>query len=128
VFRFICAKPKASTNYNNEEILNEDWRGQIQSKRPQFHSLAPPMAPSTTTRQIATSKNRFTEKVNNLEYGLLESLHCLSRRFNLENRLGTSQLVESYQQPINGNLSTVKSLKTGFSSQNWVFSNLLRST
>ncbi len=48
------------------------------------------------------------EKMNILEYGLLESRNRLSRRFNLENRLGTSQLVESSQQP-------VKSLKTGFS-------------
>ena len=50
--RFICAKPKGSINYNHEEILNEDWRGQIQSKRPQFHAPAPP---STTTRQIVTN-------------------------------------------------------------------------
>ena len=29
----MCAKPKANTNYNNEDVLNEDWRKMIQSKQ-----------------------------------------------------------------------------------------------
>ena len=32
IVRFVCGKAKSSTNYNNEDILNEDWRGQIQSR------------------------------------------------------------------------------------------------
>jgi hypothetical protein len=66
------------------------------------------------------------EIVNNLEYRLLQSRNRLSRKFNLKNRLGTCKLVESSQQPINGNPSSHSkldfSLKTGF------FTNLLRST
>ena len=30
--RFICAKPKANSTYKSEDILNEDWRGQITTK------------------------------------------------------------------------------------------------
>ena len=50
--RFICAKPKGSINYNHEEILNEDWRGQIQSKRPQFHARRHQVQPHDKSLQI----------------------------------------------------------------------------
>ena len=31
--RFVCTKAKANTNYNNEDVLNEDWRKMVQSKQ-----------------------------------------------------------------------------------------------
>jgi len=64
--------------------------------------------------------------VNNLEYELLESQNQFSGRLNLKNRFGTSQLVESFQQPINGNLSSHS--KPDFSLKPWFFTNLLRAT